>query len=121
MAFVLLRFVHPPGKPMIPKLPRCQEFGIAYYSLTLDALDLGHPRLSLNWGQSPLLMQFFRPHHSGISLIPQTDLQVCDDPLYLFCPLHGRGDECISIGTKPSLVAGLYKPEIAHDSVQGSL
>jgi hypothetical protein len=43
-----LRFVYPLGKPTIPYLPRCQEFGIAYYSLTLDALGLGHPRLPLN-------------------------------------------------------------------------
>jgi len=33
------------GKPMIPHLRRCQGFGVAYYSLTLDALDLRHPRL----------------------------------------------------------------------------
>jgi len=33
------------GKPMIPHLLRCQGFGVNYYSLTLDALHLQHPRL----------------------------------------------------------------------------
>ena len=37
--------VYPAGKPMMRHLPRCQEFGIAYYSLTLNALHLLHPRL----------------------------------------------------------------------------
>jgi hypothetical protein len=45
--------VYPAGKPMMRHLPagagsynlRCQGFGVKYYSLTLDALDLQHPRL----------------------------------------------------------------------------
>jgi hypothetical protein len=37
--------VYPSGKPRIPHLPRYQGFGVKYYSLTLDALDLRHPRL----------------------------------------------------------------------------
>ncbi len=49
MIFLLdLHFVYPAGKPMIPHLQRCQGFAVAYYSFTLDALDLGHPQLSLN-------------------------------------------------------------------------
>jgi len=43
-----LHFVYPSGKPIIPHLQRCQGLGVVYYSLTLDALYLGHPRLSLN-------------------------------------------------------------------------
>jgi hypothetical protein len=35
---------------MIPHLLRCQGFAVAYYSFTLDALDLEHPQLSLNSG-----------------------------------------------------------------------
>jgi hypothetical protein len=35
-----------------------QGFGIAYYSLTLDALNLGHPRLSLNKGVSSQCVSF---------------------------------------------------------------
>jgi hypothetical protein len=47
--FILdLHFVYPLGKPMIPHLLRCQGFAVAYYSFTLDALDLGQPQLSLN-------------------------------------------------------------------------
>jgi hypothetical protein len=45
-----LRFVHPSGKPITPHLLRFQGFAVANYSFTLDALDLGHPRLSLNKG-----------------------------------------------------------------------
>jgi len=37
--------VYPSGKPMMPHLLRCQGFGVDYYSLNLDALDLQHPRL----------------------------------------------------------------------------
>jgi hypothetical protein len=45
--------VYPAGKLMTPHLPagagsydlRCQGFGVDYYSLTLDVLDLQHPRL----------------------------------------------------------------------------
>jgi hypothetical protein len=33
---------------MILHLLPCQGLGIAYYGLTLDALDLKHPQLSLN-------------------------------------------------------------------------
>ncbi len=33
------------GKPRIPHLLRCQGFAVKYYSFTLGALDLGHPRL----------------------------------------------------------------------------
>ncbi len=32
-------------KPSIPHLSRCQGFAVKYYSFTLDALDLRHPRL----------------------------------------------------------------------------
>ena len=39
-----LHFVYPSGKPIIPHLRRCQGLGVVYYSLTLDALYLGHPR-----------------------------------------------------------------------------
>jgi hypothetical protein len=49
MIFVLdLHFVYPSGKPMTLHFLCCQGFGIAYYCLTLDALDLGRPQLSLN-------------------------------------------------------------------------
>jgi len=41
----IYRVVHPSGKPMIPHLLRCQGFGVNYYSLTIDALHLQHPRL----------------------------------------------------------------------------
>jgi hypothetical protein len=37
--------VYPSGKPMIPHLLRSQGIGVNYYSLTLDALHLQHPRL----------------------------------------------------------------------------
>jgi len=39
----------PVGKPIMPHLRRYQGFAVIYYSVTLDALYLGHPRLSLNW------------------------------------------------------------------------
>ena len=42
------RFVYPSGKPIIPHLQRYAGFAVAYYGFTLEALDLGHPRLSLN-------------------------------------------------------------------------
>jgi hypothetical protein len=32
-------------KPMAPHLQRCQGLAVNYYSYTLDALDLQHPRL----------------------------------------------------------------------------
>jgi len=35
---------------MISHLRRCQGFAVAYYGFTLDALNLGHPGLSLNQG-----------------------------------------------------------------------
>jgi len=37
--------IDPMGKPRIPHLLRCQGFAVKYYSFTLSALDLGHPRL----------------------------------------------------------------------------
>jgi len=40
----------PVGKPIMPHLRRYQGFAVVHYSVTLDALYLGHPRLSLNWG-----------------------------------------------------------------------
>ena len=42
----------PVGKPIIPHLGRYQGFAIVHYSVSLDALYLGHPRLSLNWGST---------------------------------------------------------------------
>ena len=44
-----LDFVYPAGKPMIPHLLCYQGFAVNDYDFTLDAADLGHPRLSLNW------------------------------------------------------------------------
>ena len=41
-------FVYHSGKPRIPHLLRYQGFAVDDYGFTLDALDLGHPRLSLN-------------------------------------------------------------------------
>ena len=35
----------PYGKPMAPHLQRWQGVAVNYYSSTLDALDLQHPRL----------------------------------------------------------------------------
>ena len=43
-----LYFVYPKGKAMTPHLLRCQGLAVIYYGFALDALDLGHPRLSLN-------------------------------------------------------------------------
>ncbi len=42
------QFVCPSEKLMIPHLLRYQGFAVNYYGFTLDALDLGHPELSLN-------------------------------------------------------------------------
>ena len=42
--------VDPSGKPMMPHLLRCQGFAVGYYSFTLGALDLQHPRLLHHWG-----------------------------------------------------------------------
>ena len=36
---------YPSGKPRIPHLLCCQGFAVSYYSFTLDASDLRHPRL----------------------------------------------------------------------------
>jgi hypothetical protein len=52
MKQLFLNLVYPSGKPMIPHLLRCQGFAVAYYGFTLDALDLEHPRLSLNEGNT---------------------------------------------------------------------
>jgi len=57
-------FVYPVGKPIIPHLRRYQGFAVVHYSVTLDALYLGHPRLSLNWGNSILLIPL-APKKSG--------------------------------------------------------
>jgi len=43
-------FVYPVGKPIIPHLRRYQGFAVVHYSVTRNALYLGHPRLSLNRG-----------------------------------------------------------------------
>jgi len=45
-----LRDSGPVGKPINPHLRRYQGFAVVYYSVTLDALYPGHPRLSLNRG-----------------------------------------------------------------------
>jgi hypothetical protein len=39
---------YPSGKPMTPHLQRYQRLAVEDYGFALDALDLGHPRLSLN-------------------------------------------------------------------------
>jgi hypothetical protein len=41
-------FVYPSGKPRIPHLPRYQGLAVDDYGFALDALNLGHPRLSIN-------------------------------------------------------------------------
>jgi hypothetical protein len=41
-------FVCLSGKPRIPHLLRYKGFAVEDYGFTLDALNLGHPRLSLN-------------------------------------------------------------------------
>jgi hypothetical protein len=53
-----LRLVYPSGKPITPHLLRFQGFAVAHYSFTLDALDLGHPRLSLNKGAASWLSAY---------------------------------------------------------------
>jgi len=40
-------FVYLSGKPMIPHLFCYQGLAVDDYSFALDALDLGHPRLSI--------------------------------------------------------------------------
>ena len=45
----MVGILHLRGKPMIPHLQRCQRFAVDDYGFTLDALDLGHPQLSLKW------------------------------------------------------------------------
>ena len=47
-----ISFCLPGGKPIIPHLRRYQGFAVVHYSVTLDALYLGYPRLSLNRGYS---------------------------------------------------------------------
>jgi hypothetical protein len=42
------QFVYPTGRPIINHLLLYQELAVDDYGFTLDALDLGHPRLSLN-------------------------------------------------------------------------
>jgi len=37
--------IYPTGKPMALHLQRCQGIAVNYYSCTLDASDLQHPRL----------------------------------------------------------------------------
>ncbi len=37
--------IYPKGKSRMPHLLRCQGFAVKYYSFTLDALVLQHPRL----------------------------------------------------------------------------
>ena len=41
-------FVYLSGKPRIPHLLRYQGFAVDDYGFTLDALNRGHPQLSLN-------------------------------------------------------------------------
>jgi hypothetical protein len=41
-------FVHLSGKPMTPYLLRYQGLAVDDYGFALDALNIGHPRLSLN-------------------------------------------------------------------------
>jgi hypothetical protein len=43
---------------MTPHLRRCQGFAVVHYGFTLDALNLGHPRLSLNQGVTILSLSF---------------------------------------------------------------
>ena len=55
MRYIIIKqshFVYPVGKPIIPHLRRYQGFAVVHYSITLDALYLGHPRLSLNRGNN---------------------------------------------------------------------
>ena len=42
------------GKPMIPHLLRYQGFAVDDYGFTLDALNLGHPQLSIHQGNNKL-------------------------------------------------------------------
>ncbi len=42
---VIRPVVYPLGKPMAPQLLRCKGFAVKYYSFTLYASDLQHPRL----------------------------------------------------------------------------
>ena len=41
-------FIYLSRKPMIPANLRCQGFAVDEYGFILDALNPGHPRLSLN-------------------------------------------------------------------------
>ena len=56
MNLFFLYFVYPLGKPKIPHFLCCQGFAVGNYGFTLDASDLGHPRLSLNEGIKKLLL-----------------------------------------------------------------
>jgi hypothetical protein len=42
------QFIYPSGKSMTPHLPRYQDLAVARYSCGSEALDMAHPRLSLN-------------------------------------------------------------------------
>jgi hypothetical protein len=48
--------VYPLGKPMTPHLLRCQGFGVAYYSLTLERLESAASSTfaTLGQGQDPM-------------------------------------------------------------------
>ena len=51
MRYIIIKqshYVYLVGKPIIPHLRRYQGFAVVHYSVTLDALYPGHPRLSLN-------------------------------------------------------------------------
>jgi hypothetical protein len=44
-------FAYLSGKPMMPHLFCYQGFAVDNYAFTLDAADMGHPRLSINRGK----------------------------------------------------------------------
>jgi hypothetical protein len=48
MLLFYLDFVYLTGKPMTPHLLRYQGLAVNDYGFALDALNMGHPRLSLN-------------------------------------------------------------------------
>ena len=54
-----------PEKPMTPHLLRYQGFAVVYDGFALDALDLGHPRLSLNLAGNFRLQFFFKDFTCG--------------------------------------------------------
>jgi len=45
-------FVYLSGKPMIRHVLRCQGLVVDHYDLSLDASNIGHPRLSLIQGSN---------------------------------------------------------------------